>query len=54
MTLLGYLLGASPVAVAAMAIIALAVVFAGVGVLIRRRGFESKPGRHPVRPPSAS
>lgn len=54
MTLLGLALGTSALATAAMAIIALVVVFAGVGTLMRRRGFERRPGRHPVRPPSAS
>ena len=54
MTLLGLLLGTGPVATAAMALIALVVVFAGVGTLLRRRGFEQRPGRHPVPPPSAS
>lgn len=54
MVLLGLVLGTGPVATAAMALIALAVVFAGVGFVMRRRGFERRPGRHPVPPPSAS
>lgn len=54
MILLGLVLGSGAVATAGMAIIVLVVVFGGVGALMRRRGFERRPGRNPVPPPSAS
>ncbi|MTD46449.1 hypothetical protein GKE82_19695 [Conexibacter sp. W3-3-2] len=52
-TLLGALLGGGPVVAVGLALLVLALVFLGVGGLLRRRGFEERPGRHPVRPPSA-
>lgn len=53
MILLGFLLGTGPVVAAILAVVVLVVVFAGVGGLMRRRGLDRRPGRHPVRPPSA-
>lgn len=53
MLALGFALGGGPVVAVLMAVVALAVVFLGVGGLMNRKGFEKQPGRHPVPPPSA-
>jgi len=50
---LGLVLGGGPVLAVVFALIVLAVVFLGVGGVMRRKGFEKKPGRNPVRTPSA-
>lgn len=49
----GLVLGNGPVFAVVLAVVVLAVVFLGVGGIMRRRGFEKKPGRDPVRTPSA-
>lgn len=46
------LLPSSPVTVALLAIVLLAVVFVGVGAVLRSRELDKKPGRNPVTPPS--
>ncbi len=46
------LLPSSPITVALLAIVLLAVVFVGVGAVLRSRGLDEKPGRNPVPPPS--
>lgn len=42
----------SPITVALLAVAVLAAVFAGVGLVLRSRELDEKPGRHPVTPPS--
>lgn len=42
----------SPITVALLAIALLVTVFMGVGTVLRSRGLDEKPGRHPVTPPS--
>ena len=42
----------SPITVALLAIAVLVAVFVGVGMVLRSRELEEKPGRHPVTPPS--
>jgi hypothetical protein len=42
----------SPITVALLALAVLAAVFAGVGLVLRSRELDEKPGRHPVTPPS--
>jgi hypothetical protein len=42
----------SPIAVAVLAIVVLAAVFTGVGLVLRSRELDRKPGRNPVTPPS--
>lgn len=51
--ILGLVLGSGPVLAVVFALVVLAVVFLGVGGIMRRRGFDAKPGRNPVRTPSA-
>lgn len=46
------LLPNSPFAVALLAIVLLAAVFIGVGMVLRSRELDKKPGRNPVPPPS--
>jgi hypothetical protein len=46
------LLPNSPIAVAFLAIVLLAAVFTGVGLVLRSRELDKKPGRNPVTPPS--
>jgi len=46
------LLPSSPFSVAFLAIVLLAVVFIGVGSVLRSRELDEKPGRNPVTPPS--
>jgi hypothetical protein len=46
------LLPNSPFSVALLAIVLLAAVFVGVGLVLRSRGLDEKPGRNPVTPPS--
>jgi len=46
------LLPDSPVTVALLAIAVLVAVFIGVGMVVRSRGMDDKPGRDPVTPPS--
>ena len=43
----------SPITVALLAIALLAAVFTGVGLVLRSRELDEKPGRNPVPPPSA-
>jgi hypothetical protein len=43
----------SPVTVALLAIALLVAVFMGVGIVLRSRELNEKPGRQPVTPPSA-
>jgi len=42
----------SPISVALLAIALLATVFIGVGMVLRSRELNEKPGRNPVPPPS--
>jgi hypothetical protein len=42
----------SPITVALLAVAVLAAVFVGVGLVLRSRELDEKPGRHPVTPPS--
>lgn len=42
----------SPITVALLALALLAAVFVGVGLVLRSRELDEKPGRHPVTPPS--
>jgi thiol:disulfide interchange protein len=42
----------SPITVALLAIALLAAVFTGVGLVLRSRELDEKPGRNPVPPPS--
>ena len=42
----------SPITVALLAIAVLVAVFVGVGMVLRSRELEEKPGRNPVTPPS--
>jgi hypothetical protein len=46
------LLPNSPISVAFLAIVVLAAVFTGVGLVLRSRELDRKPGRNPVTPPS--
>jgi hypothetical protein len=46
------LLPNSPFSVAFLAIVLLAAVFTGVGLVLRSRELDKKPGRNPVTPPS--
>ncbi len=46
------LLPNSPFSVALLAIVLLAAVFTGVGLVLRSRELDKKPGRNPVTPPS--
>jgi 4-hydroxybenzoate polyprenyltransferase len=46
------LLPSSPISVGLLAIALLAVVFFGVGTVLRSRELDEKPGRNPVTPPS--
>jgi membrane protein implicated in regulation of membrane protease activity len=46
------LLPSSPITVGLLAIALLAVVFLGVGTVLRSRELDEKPGRNPVTPPS--
>ncbi len=50
--LLWFLLPNSPIVVALIAVIMLAVVFTGVGLVLRSKELDEKPGRNPVTPPS--
>jgi hypothetical protein len=53
LALVGWLvLPNSPLSVALLAIALLAAVFAGVGLVLRSRELDQKPGRNPVTPPS--
>ncbi len=49
---LWFLLPSSPITVALIAVILLATVFAGVGLVLRSKELDQKPGRNPVTPPS--
>ncbi len=49
---LWFVLPSSPIVVALIAVIMLAVVFTGVGLVLRSRELDEKPGRNPVTPPS--
>jgi hypothetical protein len=42
----------SPITVALLAVAVLAAVFVGVGLVLRSRELDEKPGRNPVTPPS--
>jgi hypothetical protein len=42
----------SPITVALLAVALLAAVFVGVGLVLRSRELDEKPGRNPVTPPS--
>ena len=42
----------SPITVALLALSLLAAVFVGVGLVLRSRELDEKPGRNPVTPPS--
>jgi len=42
----------SPITVALLAVAVLVAVFAGVGLVLRSRELDEKPGRKPVTPPS--
>ncbi len=46
------LLPNSPITVALLAVTVLAAVFVGVGLVLRSRELDEKPGRNPVTPPS--
>ena len=46
------LLPNSPLSVALLAVVLLAAVFVGVGLVLRSRELDQKPGRNPVPPPS--
>jgi 4-hydroxybenzoate polyprenyltransferase len=46
------LLPNSPIAVALLAVALLGAVFVGVGMVLRSRELDKKPGRNPVPPPS--
>jgi 4-hydroxybenzoate polyprenyltransferase len=53
LALAGWLvLPSSPFTVALLAVVLLAAVFIGVGVVLRSRELDEKPGRNPVTPPS--
>jgi len=43
----------SPITVALLAIAVLVTVFVGVGMIVRSRGLDEKPGREPVTTPSS-
>lgn len=49
---LWFLLPSSPITVALIAVILLATVFTGVGLVLRSKELDEKPGRNPVTPPS--
>ncbi len=42
----------SPITVGLLAVALLAAVFVGVGLVLRSRELDEKPGRNPVTPPS--
>jgi hypothetical protein len=42
----------SAISVAFLAIVVLGVVFTGVGLVLKSRELDKKPGRNPVTPPS--
>jgi hypothetical protein len=42
----------SPITVGLLAVAVLVAVFTGVGLVLRSRELDEKPGRHPVPPPS--
>ncbi|MGH2918903.1 MAG: hypothetical protein ACRDLS_09965 [Solirubrobacteraceae bacterium] len=42
----------SPITVVVLAIALLVAVFLGVGIVLRSRELDAKPGREPVTPPS--
>jgi 4-hydroxybenzoate polyprenyltransferase len=46
------LLPNSPFTVALLAVVLLGTVFVGVGMVLRSRELDKKPGRNPVPPPS--
>ena len=46
------LLPNSPITIALIAVILLAAVFTGVGLVLRSKELDEKPGRNPVTPPS--
>jgi 4-hydroxybenzoate polyprenyltransferase len=53
LALVGWLLlPNSPLSVALLAVVLLAAVFVGVGMVLRSRELDEKPGRNPVPPPS--
>ena len=53
LALVGWLLlPNSPLSVALLAVVLLAAVFVGVGLVLRSRELDKKPGRNPVPPPS--
>ena len=53
LALVGWLLlPNSPFAVALLAVVLLGAVFVGVGMVLRSRELDKKPGRNPVPPPS--
>lgn len=45
-------LPSSPITVGLLAVALLVAVFTGVGVVLRSRELDEKPGRNPVTPPS--
>jgi len=49
---LWFVLPSSPIVVALIAVIVLAAVFTGVGLVLRSKELDEKPGRNPVTPPS--
>jgi hypothetical protein len=49
---LWFFLPNSAIVVGLIAVIMLAVVFAGVGLVLRSQELDEKPGRNPVTPPS--
>jgi hypothetical protein len=49
---LWFFLPNSAIVVGLIAVIMLAVVFTGVGLVLRSPELDEKPGRHPVTPPS--
>jgi hypothetical protein len=49
---LWFFLPSSPITVALIAVILLATVFTGVGLVLRSKELDEKPGRNPVTPPS--
>jgi len=49
---LWFLLPNSPIVVALIAIVVLAAVFTGVGLVMSSKELDEKPGRNPVTPPS--
>ncbi len=53
MLLLGLVLDTGPLLVIGLALLVLAILFLGVGGLMRRRTLDREPTRDPVPPPSA-